>query len=259
MICIMTVTAFAESSAVSVSEKEIFLAEGQTSFEAVIEIAPENAYAGVEIGVECSEGLVVSASSASFGSMSAGPTFARGLYWTTFFESDNKLAGTMEITLKIDCPQNFDQGCVTVKEVTVLTKDGYGVAKETLSPDLKIHVSGEGTQGSENTGSTDNTENEGVSDNTGNTDNSGISSENTENTGAGGNADPSEDSGNNGGDSQSGDNNNGENSGGDSSSSDKNEVPETGEKVQVLPVVLLIAAAAVLGAGIWCRKKNTKQ
>ena len=59
----------------------------------VVEIEPENVYAGVEIGLACPDSVAVTASSGSSGSMSAGPVLANGSYWTSFFESDNKLSG----------------------------------------------------------------------------------------------------------------------------------------------------------------------
>lgn len=135
-----TLTTFAKESAVRVSEDQITLAQTQTTFEAVIEVEPENTYAGVEIAVACPEGVTVTDSSGSSGSMSAGPVLANGLYWTSFFESDNKLSGSMKITLQFSCPESFENGDVQLQTVKVLTKNGVAVNTEELSPSLKVNI-----------------------------------------------------------------------------------------------------------------------
>ena len=148
-----TLSAFAKGSAVRVSEDQITLAQTQTTFEAVIEVEPENAYAGVEIAVACPKGVTVTDSSGTSGSMSAGPVLANGLYWTSFFESDNKLSGAMKITLQFSCPESFEGGDIQLKTVKVLTKDGVSVDTEELTPSLKVSITrnGSGTTGSDTT------------------------------------------------------------------------------------------------------------
>ena len=138
-ISLGTVTAFAKESTVRVPEEQITLEETQTAFEAVIEVVPENTYAGVEIGIAWPEGVGVTDSSASSGSMSAGPVFANGLYWTSFFESENKLSGSMKITLQLSCPQDFENGKINIQQVKLLTKEGASVVTETLNPiDIQV-------------------------------------------------------------------------------------------------------------------------
>ena len=146
MFSLLSVTAFAKEPAVRVPEAPIALTETQTTFEAVIEIEPENAYAGVEIAVACPQDVKVTASSASSGSMSAGPVLANGLYWTSFFESDNKLSGTMKITLQFSCPESFEGGSIQLETVKVLTKNGVGVTTEELHPALEIRVTRDGSE-----------------------------------------------------------------------------------------------------------------
>lgn len=136
--CALTVSA--KESAVRVFEDQIQLTDTQTAFEAVVEVEPEQAYAGVEIGISCPENVVVVASSSSSGSMSAAPVLANGLYWTSFFESDNKLWGPMKITLQLSCPQTLEEGDINIEEVKVLTKEGASVVTEKLKPSLKIHI-----------------------------------------------------------------------------------------------------------------------
>lgn len=140
-----TLSAFAKESAVRVPENHIFLTQTQTNFEVVIEVEPENAYAGVEIGIACPESITVTDSSGSSGSMSADPVLARGLYWTSFFESDNKLSGTMKITLQFFCPEFFESGDIQLQTVKVLTKNGVAVDTEELSPALGISITRNGS------------------------------------------------------------------------------------------------------------------
>ena len=117
-ISLGTVTAFAKESTVRVPEEQITLEETQTAFEAVIEVVPENTYAGVEIGIACPEGIEVTASSASSG---------------------NKLSGTMKITLQLSCPQDFENGKINIQQVKLLTKEGASVVTETLnSIDIQV-------------------------------------------------------------------------------------------------------------------------
>lgn len=146
LLSLASFTAFAKESAVRVPEDQIALTQTQTNFEAVIEIEPENAYAGVEIAVACPEGVTVTGSSSSAGSMSAGPVLARGFYWTSFFESDNKLSGTMKITLQFSCPESFESGTVQLQTVKVLTKNGVAVDTEELSPALEIRITRNGSE-----------------------------------------------------------------------------------------------------------------
>lgn len=150
-----TLTASAKESAVRVSEDKITLAQTQTTFEAVIEVEPENAYAGVEIGVACPEGITVTDSFSSVGGTSVGPVLANGLYWSGFFESDNDLSGTTKITLQLSCPESFNSGDIQLKEVKVQTKNGVSVDTEKISPALEISIkrNSSGTTGSGSTGS----------------------------------------------------------------------------------------------------------
>lgn len=144
MVPLISLTAFAKESAVHATEDDIILSETQTAFEMAIEIEPENAYAGVEIGLDCPEGVVVTASSGSSGSMSAGPVLANGLYWTSFFESDNSLSGPIKITLQLSCPEAFEIGDIRIAEVKVLAKDGVSVVTERLTPSQKIRITRDG-------------------------------------------------------------------------------------------------------------------
>ena len=150
LLSLGALTAFAKDSAVRVSKDRIALTQTQSAFEAVIEVQPENTYAGVEIAIACPEGMTVTASSGSSGSMSAGPVFSNGLYWTSFFESDNNLSGTMKITLQFSCSQSFESGDILFEKVKVLTKEGLSVATEDLTPSLKVSIT---RDGSETTGS----------------------------------------------------------------------------------------------------------
>lgn len=238
MVCLMTITAFAENSSVSVSDDVISIEEGKTSLETVIEVKTENPYAGVEIGIECPESMVVSEASGSCGSMSAGPVLARGLYWVTFFESDNKLNEPMDITLKVNCDESFTEGDITVKEVNVLTKEGYGVTKETLYPDLKIHVTKENVKNTSETGNTENTDS---------TSNSTENTDVTDSTKETSNSDETEIPSSSNTDGTQGSSNT-------TDSSDKNDVPNTGEDTPIFTLLLLSAAVITFGIGFGIKR-----
>ncbi len=157
---VVTLPVAAKESTVSLPQESITLEEKATSIEMAVDITPENQYAGIEIAVSCPESVAVTASSSTSGSMSASPVLADGLYWTSFFESSNKLTGTMKITLQLSCPETWE-GDIVIEEVHVLTKDGAGVSTEKLKPSQTIHVSREGanlpssSQTSENAGNTE--------------------------------------------------------------------------------------------------------
>lgn len=150
----LALTASAKEPAVRLTEDNITLLKTQTTFEASIEIAPQDAYAGVEIGVACPKGVSVTGASASLGSMTASPVLSNGLYWTSFFEAANKLSGTMKITLRLSCPQGFEEGVLTLEQVKVYTKEGAAVATEKLTPSLKTRVRrlGSGSAGTDDPG-----------------------------------------------------------------------------------------------------------
>ena len=146
ILSLTSLTVFASEPAVRVPEAPIALTQTQTNFEAVIEIEPENAYAGVEIAVACPQGVTVTGASSSSGSMSAGPVLANGLYWTSFFESDNQLSGAMKMTLQFSCPESFAGGSIQLQTVKVLTKNGVGVDTEELHPALEIRITRNGSE-----------------------------------------------------------------------------------------------------------------
>lgn len=137
----LSVTAFASQSSVSSDKSSVSLAKEQTEFQAVISVTPDSDYAGVEIAVKCPDNVTLKSSDGSSGSMSASPTLANSCYWTSFFESDNVLSGTLDMTLNFSCTEDFDVGEVVLDQVKVYTKNGAGVDTELLSPSLCINVS----------------------------------------------------------------------------------------------------------------------
>ncbi len=156
-----TVTAFAGESVIRVSQEQIALRQSQTNFEAEIEISPKNPYAGVEIGVACPKGVTMTASSGSSGNMSAGPVLAGdGLYWTSFFASDNTLSETMKITLQFSCTQSFETGDIQLHTVKVLTKNGSSVDTEEQTPAVRINVMRSGAQTTDTDSAADSTDSE---------------------------------------------------------------------------------------------------
>lgn len=152
LACLISPAAFAKEAAVRIAEKSVTLTSTQTSFEITVEVEPENDYAGVEVGIACPVGVAVTASSGSAGRMSASPVLSNGLYWTSFFESDNKLSGTMAITLRLSCQPAFMKGDIRIDNIRVLTKNGGAVVTEKQVPALKISITRAGSPTEETDG-----------------------------------------------------------------------------------------------------------
>lgn len=148
MLSLSTAPALAQAST-DLAQDQIPLEQTQTEFDASLTVDPGQAYAGVELGVVCPEGVTVTQASSSSGSYSAGPSAARGAYWVSFFQSDNSLSGAMEITLHLSCTQAFEAGDLVVQELHVLTKDGAGVNTETQTPNLTIQLARQGVGASQ--------------------------------------------------------------------------------------------------------------
>ncbi len=249
LLSLGTITAFAEEAAVQVSEQQITLTETQTTFEASIEVEPEEAYAGVEIGIACPEGVAVTDSASSSGSMSAGPVVANGLYWTSFFEADNKLSGTMEITLQFSCTESFESGDVLLARVRVLTKEGVSVVTEEQSPAVKLSLTRDGSETIESDGAVDNSS-QSIADS-----DAAADSDTVTDSDAAADSEEASDS-NTSADSNS-DKNNTEPAG-NGSDAEVDSTPETGNNGLLLAgaALLFLAACAALAIGVVVKRKN---
>lgn len=267
LLSLGTITAFAEEAAVQVSEQQITLTETQTTFEASIEVEPEEAYAGVEIGIACPEGVTVTDSASSSGSMSAGPVVANGLYWTSFFEADNKLSGTMEITSQFSCTESFESGDVLLARVRVLTKEGVSVVTEEQTPAVKLSLTRDGSETIESDGVADNSsqpiaDSDAAADSdtaygSGAANDSDTAADSDTVTDSDAAADSEEASDSNTSADSNSDKNNTEPAG-NGSDAEVDSTPETGNNGLLLAgaALLFLAACAALAIGVVVKRKN---
>lgn len=138
LLIISVIPVCAAGTEINVNKTAVKISEKDKSFKFDVNVKSPGKFAGVELGIECSDNLTLSKSTSTAGSMSTPPTEAKGMYWTSFFEGDNKLPEDVTVTLEFTCPENTINSYVLIKEVNILTKDGVGVSTEKLNPNIKV-------------------------------------------------------------------------------------------------------------------------
>ena len=141
LLIISVIPVCAAGTEINVNKTAVKISEKDKSFKFDLNVKSPGKFAGVELGIECSDNLTLSKSTSAAGSMSTPPTEAKGMYWTSFFEGDNKLPEDVTVTLEFTCPENTINSYVLIKEVNILTKDGVGVSTEKLNPNIKVIAS----------------------------------------------------------------------------------------------------------------------
>ena len=141
LLIISVIPVCAAGTEINVNKTAVKISEKDKSFKFDVNVKSPGKFAGVELGIECSDNLTLSKSTSTAGSMSTPPTEAKGMYWTSFFEGDNKLPEDVTVTLEFTCPENTINSYVLIKEVNILTKDGVGVSTEKLNPNIKVIAS----------------------------------------------------------------------------------------------------------------------
>lgn len=141
LLIISVIPVCAAGTEINVNKTAVKISEKDKSFKFDVNVKSPGKFAGVEFGIECSDNLTLSKSTSTAGSMSTPPTEAKGMYWTSFFEGDNKLPEDVTVTLEFTCPENTINSYVLIKEVNILTKDGVGVSTEKLNPNIKVIAS----------------------------------------------------------------------------------------------------------------------
>lgn len=129
---------FASETSIDVDSRTIKLLKSDKSFKIEVNVSSNEKFAGVELGIKCSDNISLESSSATAGSMSASPKKADGIYWTSFFESSNKMPANVTVTLQFKCPENTDYTSAVIEQVNILTRDGAGVVTERHMPNIKI-------------------------------------------------------------------------------------------------------------------------
>jgi hypothetical protein len=96
--------AFAEtqSAATVNTESRVVLSKTQTDFTVPIEMEHAGAFAGVELAVQCGEGVTVESVTYSKTFSHAGPVESRGLTWFSVFSGANDYKGSVTATVRVN-------------------------------------------------------------------------------------------------------------------------------------------------------------
>ena len=146
------VQACAAGIGIDTDRRTIKLNNNDESFRVEVYINNSENFAGAELGISCSDNISLESSSSTAGSMTAATKDADGMYWTSFFESTNKMPKSITVTLNFKCPKNTSFSETVIEKVNIMKKDGAGVTTERLSPNIRI-VAGT-SENIEGTGST---------------------------------------------------------------------------------------------------------
>lgn len=132
------VQACAAGIEIDTDRRTIKLNNNDESFRVEVYINNTEKFAGAELGISCSDNLSLESSSSTAGSMTAATKDADGMYWTSFFESANKMPKSITVTLDFKCPKNTSSSLAVIEKVNILKKDGAGVTTERMSPNIRI-------------------------------------------------------------------------------------------------------------------------
>ena len=132
------VQACAAGIEIDTDRRTIKLNNNDESFRVEVYINNTENFAGAELGISCSDNLSLESSSSTAGSMTAATKDADGMYWTSFFESANKMPKSITVTLDFKCPKNTSSSLAVIEKVNILKKDGAGVTTERMSPNIRI-------------------------------------------------------------------------------------------------------------------------
>ena len=132
------VQACAAGIGIDTDTRAVKLNNNDESFRVKVYINNTENFAGAELGISCSDNLSLESSSSTAGSMTAATKDADGMYWTSFFESANKMPKSITVTLDFKCPKNTSSSLAVIEKVNILKKDGAGVTTERMSPNIRI-------------------------------------------------------------------------------------------------------------------------
>ncbi len=141
LLCIcwfsISVIAHAVSCAVTATET-LVLKEGETEVVLPITVSINEPYAGAEFALRCGSGVTVkSVSYSSKNVAAAAPTQAGGYIWFSYFDGENSFKEdiTASVVLEYNGEENTE---VILYSVSLYTKAGAAVEKETLA--LEKHI-----------------------------------------------------------------------------------------------------------------------
>lgn len=155
------VQACAAGIGIDTNTRAVKLNNNDESFKVEVYINNTENFAGAELGISCSDNISLESSSSTAGSMTASTKDADGMYWTSFFESTNKMPKSITVTLNFKCPKNTSSSQAIIEKVNIMKKDGAGVTTERMSPNIRIvagtseNIEETGSTGSANQNTTD--------------------------------------------------------------------------------------------------------
>lgn len=132
------VQACAAGIGIDTDTRAVKLNNNDESFKVEVYINNTENFAGAELGISCSDNISLESSSSTAGSMTASTKDADGMYWTSFFESTNKMPKNITVTLNFKCPKNTSSSQAIIEKVNIMKKDGAGVTTERMSPNIRI-------------------------------------------------------------------------------------------------------------------------
>lgn len=142
MIISIPFKAFAENLDWTSTEK-IEISKEQNQFEVEFLVNSENPYAGVEFGIQLSEGIKIKSVIYGADASKAGPTEARGLTWFSLFSGSNKFSGQVVAiaTLEYTGKENTS---IVVDNISLYSTNGSLVDTESINPRKVIEINREG-------------------------------------------------------------------------------------------------------------------
>ncbi|MDR2106804.1 MAG: hypothetical protein LBP24_05295, partial [Coriobacteriales bacterium] len=135
--------AFAASEALVHAEDSITLSPEQTEFTIPLTIEHPSAFAGVEVAVQCGEGVDISAVTYDVSSSQAGPVDARGLTWFAVFSGSNRFSGTMTATINATYAGDTNASIV-IDHASFYAKDGSVFTTDNLALRKTITINRQG-------------------------------------------------------------------------------------------------------------------
>ncbi|MDR1952893.1 MAG: hypothetical protein LBQ21_00200 [Clostridiales Family XIII bacterium] len=137
--------AFAETQpAASVTtDSRVVLSKTQTDFTVPITMERADAYAGVELAIQCGEGVTIKSVSYSKAISKAGPEEARGLTWFSVFSGDNDYKGKVTATVRVNYTGTRNTSMV-VDHAAFYSIDGGTFHTENVPLRKKIAIDREG-------------------------------------------------------------------------------------------------------------------
>ncbi|MDR1291967.1 MAG: hypothetical protein LBJ91_01020 [Clostridiales Family XIII bacterium] len=139
-------TSFAETGAgVAVdSASKVTLSATQTDFTLPLSIDHADAFAGVELAVQCGDGVTIESVDYSSKNMSyAGPAEARGLVWFATFSGSNELAGRLTATIHATYEGKANTSLV-IDHAAFYTIDGSSFRTENMPLRKTVEITKEG-------------------------------------------------------------------------------------------------------------------